>query len=156
MTQKVIIREASEHDHAFIFSLSSYLAEVAQLGWHSDDAVQKMQDEYISQMLAHTSTANKTLIAEVADQPMGFVHVRKHQDGITGESCGTVPLLAVLPEAQGLGVGKMLMAAAQQWAKDRGYRLLHLEVFANNAKANSFYQNLGFKPEMLHMIKVLD
>ncbi|WP_440056559.1 GNAT family N-acetyltransferase (plasmid) [Pseudoalteromonas sp. T1lg65] len=156
MDHAIVIRKANENDHAFIFELSPRLAEVAQLDWHTDDAVQEMQDNYISEMLAQTSTPNTTLIAESENTPLGFIHVRTGKDGITGENCGTVPLLAVLPKAQGLGVGRALMAAAEGWAKKLGCRLLHLEVFASNSKANSFYQNLGFKPEMLHMVKTIE
>ncbi|ESP90671.1 MULTISPECIES: GNAT family N-acetyltransferase [Pseudoalteromonas] len=153
MKNDVIIRQANDDDRAFIFELSPSLAEVAKLDWHTDEAIQKMQDDYITQMLSKTSVPNITLVAEVNNIPQGFVHVRTHQDGITGETCGTVPLLAVSPNSQGLGLGKLLMASAEEWAKSQGCRLLHLEVFANNLKANQFYENLGFKPEMLHMIK---
>jgi ribosomal protein S18 acetylase RimI-like enzyme len=47
------------------------------------------------------------------------------------------------------------MNAAEEWAKAQGYRLMHLEVFANNNKAQKFYQNNGFNPETLHMVKPL-
>jgi GNAT superfamily N-acetyltransferase len=45
------------------------------------------------------------------------------------------------PEAQGMGIGSMLIKAAEVWAKGLGYRLLHLEIFANNSNAYRFYQN---------------
>ncbi len=153
MENLVVIREAQKSDHAFIFGLSPCLAEVAQLEWHTDDAIQKMQDDYISEMLAETSQANATFIAEINDVPLGFVHVRTNKDSISGETSGTIPLLAVLPKSQGLGLGKLLIKQAETWAKNLGCRLLHLEVFANNKKADSFYQNIGFIPETVHMIK---
>ena len=87
--------------------------------------------------------------------PLGFIHVCTHNDSISGEICGTIPLLAVSPGAQGLGVGKTLMSVAENWAKDLACRLLHLEVFANNKHAKGFYDRLGFLPETLHMIKPL-
>ncbi len=153
MENLVVIREAQESDYSFIFKLSPYLAEVALLDWHSDDTIQKMQDDYISEMLAETSKPNTTLIAEINSVPLGFIHVRTHQDSISGETCGTIPLLAVSPKSQGLGLGKLLIEDGEKWAKNLGYRLLHLEVFANNKKANSFYQQSGFKAETVHMIK---
>lgn len=155
MENLVIIRKAQESDHPFIFELSPYLAEVAQLAWHTDDVIQKMQDDYISEMLATTSAPNTTFIAEINNTPLGFIHVRTHKDSISGETCGTIPLLAVSPQSQGLGLGKLLIEHAEKWAKNLGCRLLHLEVFANNKKANSFYQNIGFKAETVHMIKPL-
>ena len=56
MKSDVTIRNAVESDRAFIFELSPRLAEVAKLDWHTGDAIQKMQDSYISEMLAKTST----------------------------------------------------------------------------------------------------
>ena len=155
MKNLVVIREAKENDHPFIFELSPYLAEVAQLEWHSDDVIQKMQIDYISKMLAETLQPNATFIAEANNVSLGFIHVRTHKDSISGETCGTIPLLAVLPQSQGLGLGKVLIEHAENWAKNLGCRLLHLEVFANNKKAGSFYQNIGFKPETVHMIKTI-
>ncbi|WP_281557980.1 GNAT family N-acetyltransferase [Thalassomonas sp. RHCl1] len=155
MTDNITIRNALETDRAFIFELSPRLAEVAALTWHTNSIVQKMQDDYITEMLEQTSIPRATLIAEKNEIPLGFVHARAHKDSISDETCGTVPLLAVAPAAQGMGVGQLLMQAAEAWAKEQGYRLLHLEVFANNDKARGFYQNLGFEAETLHMIKPL-
>ena len=107
MENLVVIREAQEMDHPFIFALSPYLAEVAQLEWHTDDAIQKMQDDYISEMLVETSKPSITLIAESNNVPLGFIHVRTHNDSISDETCGTIPLLAVSPKSQGLGLGKV-------------------------------------------------
>ena len=153
MNNEVIIREALESDHSFIFELSPYLAEVAQLEWHTHDVIQKMQYDYIAKMLTVTSQPNATFIAEVNNMPLGFIHVRLHKDSISGEPSVTIPLLAVTPSSQGLGVGKTLIESAEKWTKDLGCRLLHLEVFANNNKANGFYQKLGFKPETMHLVK---
>jgi ribosomal protein S18 acetylase RimI-like enzyme len=155
MKNDVIIRSALETDRTFIFELSPRLAEVADLKWHTDSTVQKMQDEYISTVLESKLAVQITLIAEKNEVPLGFIHACEHKDGISGELCGTVTLLAVSPNAQGMGIGKILMEKAEGWAKEQGYRLLHLEVFANNDNARGFYQNIGFEAEMLHMIKPL-
>lgn len=155
MKNLISVREAQKRDHPFIFGLSPNLAEVAQLEWHTDDVIQKMQDEYIAEMLAETSKPYATFIAEKNHVPLGFIHVRTHKDDISGEICGTIPLLAVSPNSQGLGVGKILIEYAENWAKNLGYRLLHLEVFANNKNAKGFYENLGFIPETIQMIKPL-
>ena len=153
MTNNIIIRPATLADHSFITSLSPRLAEVANLPWHTAEEVQKMQNNYIAEMLAATTTPHETLIAAKADERLGFIHVRAHQDAISKETCGTVPLLAVSPNAQGMGIGKLLINSAETWAKKKGFRLLHLEVFANNKQAFGFYKNSGFKEETIHMIK---
>ncbi len=155
MENNIVIRSAIENDHAFIFQLSPRLAEVAELKWHSDQVIRKMQDDYIAQMLAPTTLPQITLIAESNNKSLGFIHARSHRDSISDEACGTIPLLAVTKEAQGLGVGKRLIESAEIWAKELGYRLLHLEVFSNNQNAMGFYKNQGFEAETTHMIKTL-
>jgi ribosomal protein S18 acetylase RimI-like enzyme len=156
MTKNVTIRKAQEIDRDFIFSLSPRLAEVAGLPWHSEEIINKMQNEYISDMLDNAPEPRTTLIAEKNEEPLGFIHACTHKDSISDESCGTITLLAVSTEAKNMGIGKLLMMSAEDWAKKQGYRLLHLEVFANNHNAQHFYQHLGFKAEMLHMIKPLE
>lgn len=155
MTSGIKIRNALIDDHDFIFALSPRLAEVAKLTWHSDDVIQTMQNDYIGAMLADTSVPFTLLIAEDNETSLGFIHVKAHKDEISEEMCAMVTLLAVSPTGQGKGIGKLLMQAAEQWTKQQGYRLLHLEVFANNDNAQGFYNNLGFKPEMMTMVKTL-
>lgn len=155
MTKPISIRTALKADHDFILSLSPDLSNVAELSWHSDSTVQQMQNKYMREMLNSAPEPNITLIAEQNGTSLGFIHVCSHTDDISDETCGTVTLLAVSPNAQKMGAGKLLMSSAETWAKKQGYRLLHLEVFANNNNAKRFYQNLGFGGEMLHMIKAL-
>jgi ribosomal protein S18 acetylase RimI-like enzyme len=47
------------------------------------------------------------------------------------------------------------MAAAEDWARGRGYRLLSLDVFADNRRAVDFYRRGGFKTETRRMVKPL-
>jgi len=155
MANNITIRQALDSDRSFIFALSPRLAEVANLSWHSDETVQQMQDNYIAKMLDQTTIPQVIYIAENEKISLGYIHICEHKDSISDEACGTVTLLAVSPSAQGMGIGKILMNAAEIWAKQQNYRLLHLEVFANNDNAKGFYQNLGFEAEMLHMIKSL-
>jgi len=152
----ITIRIARDTDLPFIYSLSPVLAAGAKLDWHDRGAVQDFQDSYIAEMMAETSLRNITLIAEKEGLVTGFIHARESTDDISGEECGTVPLLAVKENAQGAGVGRLLIEAAEDWSKTHGFRLLHLEVFSTNDQARGFYQNLGFKPDTINMIKALD
>ena len=59
--------------------------------------------------------------------------------------------IAVLPEAQGRGVGRALMQALCDWA-DRWGQVLRIEltVFIDNARAIALYRQLGFVEEGRH------
>jgi ribosomal protein S18 acetylase RimI-like enzyme len=57
---------------------------------------------------------------------------------------GWVYYLAVDPEARGVGVGRMLMAAAEAWLHRRGVPKLNLMVRHDNGAALAFYERLGY------------
>jgi GNAT superfamily N-acetyltransferase len=46
---------------------------------------------------------------------------------------------------RGTGVGRMLMARAEQWALDRGCHLVHLRTNVKRAGAHAFYERLGYR-----------
>lgn len=53
--------------------------------------------------------------------------------------------LAVLPEFRGRGVGRALLAAAEERARAKGCAKLTLEVREDNARARQLYEARGFR-----------
>ena len=53
--------------------------------------------------------------------------------------------ISVLKEYWGLGLGKALMLACIQCAKDAGYTQVELNVVAENERALSLYRSVGFE-----------
>ncbi len=58
---------------------------------------------------------------------------------------GWVYYVAALPERQGSGLGRGIMAAAEAWLKARGVWKVQLLVRADNDQARGFYEGLGYK-----------
>jgi ribosomal protein S18 acetylase RimI-like enzyme len=58
---------------------------------------------------------------------------------------GWVYYLAVDPDRRRGGLGRSLMAAAQDWLKDKGAPKLQLMVRTDNEAALGFYQRLGLE-----------
>ena len=97
------------------------------------------------------------LVAEDASGArLGFVHVETAEDFFTHERHGHVSTLVVAPEAEHCGIGRVLVNAAEAWTRDRGYRLLTLNVFDRNDAARRLYERCGFAVDTIKYLKRLD
>lgn len=75
-----------------------------------------------------------------ADDASGFVTLRQLANGEA-----RIGLLAVRPEYQRRGVGKILMAAAKQWCAGQGVSRLHVATQTGNLPALNLYLASGGK-----------
>jgi GNAT superfamily N-acetyltransferase len=58
-----------------------------------------------------------------------------------------VQALVVDQAARGLGIGKQMMAAAETWAKDRGFSSVALASNVLRSGAHAFYEAIGYRNE---------
>ena len=93
------------------------------------------------------------LIAEDGGARLGFVHLETAVDFFTRERHGHISTLVVAPEAEGRGVGRALVDAAEAWCGERTYRLLTLHVFEANASARRLYERAGFRVDTIKYLK---
>lgn len=149
-------RPMQPEDRDFLLALAERLAAMGMPEWRDPGAMRAFHRRYAEAMLSGKGPGELLLVAEdEAGTPLGVVHVTGEESGLTGEAQGYLATLAVTEEAEGQGVGRALMAAAEEWARERGYRLLALEVFAANQRARAFYQRLGYQEETLKLVKEL-
>jgi ribosomal protein S18 acetylase RimI-like enzyme len=91
------------------------------------------------------------LLAEDADAIVGSVMV-----GHDGHR-GWIYYLAAAPADRKRGVGRRLMAAAEEWLASRGVRKCELMIRNSNEAAAAFYGRLGYEREpVLVMSRWLD
>lgn len=64
--------------------------------------------------------------------------------------------LVVPPEMRGRGVGRALVAAAEQWARAQGAERLVVTTALHRADAPLFYERLGFEHTGRRYVKKLD
>ena len=64
--------------------------------------------------------------------------------------------LVVSPAARGRGVGRALVAAAEQWSRDHGATRLVVTTALHRAEAPLFYERLGFDHTGRRYVKRLD
>lgn len=64
-------------------------------------------------------------------------------DGLPEGTCELVKMY-LLPAARGLGLGKLLIDKALEFAREAGYRQVYLETMPELRKAVSVYEKFGF------------
>ena len=65
-------------------------------------------------------------------------------DGLPGDTCELVKMY-LLPEARGLGLGRLLIEKCLQFAKESGYKNVYLETMPELKNALKVYEKMGFK-----------
>lgn len=93
------------------------------------------------------------LVAEDDDGLAGFAWVLIVADFYGGRDIGKVSEIATRPSS---GAGRVLLHACEAWVRERGARLITLNVMVENARARSFYERNGYAPEYTMMAKALD
>ncbi|MFI6577955.1 GNAT family N-acetyltransferase [Nocardiopsis sp. NPDC050513] len=63
-----------------------------------------------------------------------------------GDGSGEVKRMFVLPERRGTGAAPLVLAALEEWARDRGWKRLRLETGDRQPDAVRFYSRSGYEP----------
>jgi GNAT superfamily N-acetyltransferase len=79
------------------------------------------------------------LVAEDAASLVGCVYVEPHNDR------SYLGLLSVDPPLQGLGLGRLLVDAAEDFARKTGARMMHLRVISARSELLPFYRRAGYQ-----------
>ncbi|MEY2914162.1 MAG: hypothetical protein RLZZ184_3471 [Cyanobacteriota bacterium] len=87
--------------------------------------------------------------------PIGCLWVGNAIDQVRGDRHPHIFLLYVMPEYRHRGIGKALMNYIENWAKQRGYGQIGLQVFQTNIPALDLYHQLGYQEQSLWMVKSL-
>jgi GNAT superfamily N-acetyltransferase len=85
----------------------------------------------------------------------GAAYAERVTDYFTQELHAHLGILMISENAQGRGVGRLLLETVEKWARTSGFRFLSLNVFAGNERARSFYEHAAFRLDTLKYVKPL-
>lgn len=85
----------------------------------------------------------------------GFVWVARDQNDSTGQLEASLLNQYVAEPCRGQGLGRRLMEAAEEWARQQGLPRISLAVGARNTLGQRLYESLGYGVETLRMAKKL-
>jgi diamine N-acetyltransferase len=98
------------------------------------------------------------LIAELDGVPIGYAKLKMNSkdESIKGTNTLELERIYALQEYLGKGIGKELMKASINEARERGFDRIWLGVWEKNQRAIDFYRKWGFKGVGTHVFKLGD
>jgi ribosomal protein S18 acetylase RimI-like enzyme len=134
-----------------------YAEEHVQAGnWTPDEALGKSEaelDEILGEGLAQPDTLLLTAV-DADDVPVGLVWISLvHPRGVADTAY--IFAIEVFSEHRGKGLGKALLAAAEQEVARHGVGNLGLNVFGSNTVARHLYESAGYVVTTQQMRKVV-
>jgi GNAT superfamily N-acetyltransferase len=146
------VRPADDDDRAGILELAPRLAE-GVAPWRDQAEALGAGRRWLEESLDAAKTGDGVVLV-VADETgiVGVISVEPSTH-FTGERDGYIGELAVAHRAARQGIGRALVAAADEWARDHGLRNLTLHTGAFNAGARAFYADLGFAEEEVRLTR---
>jgi GNAT superfamily N-acetyltransferase len=142
------IRPAVAPDAPTIFTLADRLPAFGPTTRQATE-IARRERTALADALFQPSAGSALLVAEAAaGQVIGVVLLDTRHDYFTDEAHGHVAILAVAREAEGQGVGRALLKAAEDWGRANGFSKLTLAVFTDNRRAKEVYERQGWRPEL--------
>jgi GNAT superfamily N-acetyltransferase len=150
------LRPAVVEDQPFLLDLTARLAAFDVPPWRTPREITRGDDEILLAAL-HEPTADTLILVALdeAGERAGYVFASTKTDYFTRERHAHVEVLAVRKEHEGQGFGRLLLDAAETWARERGDRFITLNAFEKNTRARQVYERLDYQPETIHYRKNL-
>jgi ribosomal protein S18 acetylase RimI-like enzyme len=134
--QPHVIRLASPAD-AVVFGTLLHRFNV-EFGEATPDA------EVIAERAAPLIERGELVVLFIGDGPAGFAQLRFHPSLSRGAPDAYLEELYVVPERRGQGLGRVLLEAAMEHARQRGAAHIELTTSEDDAAALTLYQRAGF------------
>lgn len=149
------IRQATAADRAFLEGIAPRLA-IGIPPWRSHETMVATARRWLLDNLDGMGDDAAVFIAEDTDgAPVGVTTVERSRH-FTGTPQGELGELAVVEAVEGQGAATLLLAAAEDWARERGLPFLALGTGAANSRARAFYARHGYGEEDVRLAKPLD
>lgn len=153
----MLIRRADRADLPAILALVPRLSMTfAPPPWRNPEEMTATDLAVVTEALNAIGEDPVLYVAETEGVVAGFVHVRSAEDYYRrGRRHGHVADLVVAEGREGQGIATALVARAEEWCRAQGHDWMTLGVFEENVRAEQLYQKLGFRRDVIRLLKPL-
>ena len=116
----------------------------------------EVSEKQVRKNLAALKKAGETPIVATLDKKViGLVGMHRMVTVHRPAPVGRIPVLVVAKETQGLGLGRMLVDAVEQWCRKKGCQLIEVTSNDRRADAHAFYRHMGYERSSIRFFKKL-
>jgi GNAT superfamily N-acetyltransferase len=152
-----LIRLAEADDDDFIIGLVPRFVDFQLPAWRRrNECIEGIRKD-IAHHLQDQPANSFLFVAEDAGdgRRVGFLHLQKTQDFFNGRTNCHISDVAVAAGQEGRGIGRALLAHAEDWARQHGCHLVTLALFPGNERARRLYDAAGYDIDLLRMAKTV-
>ncbi|MFC5743823.1 GNAT family N-acetyltransferase [Dyella tabacisoli] len=154
MRDTTFLIHLAEDDDRFILDLTPRFVDFQLPPWRRrHECIEGIRKDLLRHLEDQPANSYLFIAKDSDGKRVGFMHLQKTQDFFTGRSNCHISDLAVAKEHEGRGVGKALLAHAEDWAREHHCQLVTLAVFPGNERARALYEATGYEPDLLRLAK---
>ena len=150
---KFKIRSAQPSDGDAMMALMPRLAQFDVPASRNPEDLYRDDGKLLQRWLAGEEECLVQVAVTESNEVLGFTLVRLRPELLSHEPSSHLEAIAVTQQAEGKGVAKALLDAAERNATAHGALTMTLHVFASNTRARSFYGRSGYDGELMRYIK---
>ncbi|WP_425607030.1 GNAT family N-acetyltransferase [Ornithinimicrobium faecis] len=117
-----------------------------------ESAREQARAETRAQFPGGTLAEGHVILQATAGESLGHFWLGPHRDE---RGLAFIVDILITEAARGQGLGRRLLVAAEDWARDGGFTAMSLHVFGANTNAISMYESQGYETTDLLMRRVL-
>jgi GNAT superfamily N-acetyltransferase len=121
-----------------------------------DDLGHEVTEQQVRKNLAALRKLGESpIVATVDKSVVGLIGLHRMITVHRPAPVGRIPVLVVAKEARGLGLGRMLVDAAEEWCRKMGCQIIEVTSNDRRAQAHAFYRHMGYERTSIRFFKKL-
>jgi ribosomal protein S18 acetylase RimI-like enzyme len=149
---KLTVRSARPSDRQFVLDLADRLVDFDVPAWRPKPELVEGDRRALAGFFEAPKPDESLYVAEIDGVPAGCAYLVTLVDYFNQRPHAHLSVLAVAKDAEGKGVGSVLLDQCVVWAKERNSDRLTLSALVTNSRARALYERKGFGGEYIRYV----